>query len=105
MTQADLSRESGVTEQIIGGIRQPRDRNRSTLVALSAALRCRHDFLMDVWGRKADPREPSPAEAAFFENLLHSKVDPLKAEIVTLRDIIHEINGKVTMLLDRQREE
>lgn len=105
-SQADLSRRSGVDEKTIGTIKQPKDRNMSTLVALSAALGCRGDYLFDVLLGKIDPDEPppSPAETALFENL-RTEFNSLRMEVATLSDGIREVNRKVTAILDRQQGE
>lgn len=93
---AHLSRESGITENTIRNLKEPRERNRSTLVALSGALGYPYDYLVDVHHGKADPREqpPSPVELAFIRNIVQSEVSPLKQMIET-------IDGKVTTLLSR----
>lgn len=93
---ARLSRESGISEYTIRHIKEPRKRQRSTLVALAGALRRPHDYLVDVLSGKADPKvpPPSPAEMAFIQNLLEAEVGPLKRQV----DII---DGKVTDILGR----
>lgn len=93
---ARLCRESGISEPTIRYIKNPRRRDRSTLVALSASLGYPHDYLVDVCLGVADPRvpPPSPAEMAFIRNLMRSEVGPLKQMMET-------IDGKVTTLLSR----
>lgn len=53
MPVARLSRESGVSETTIRYIGQPGKRQRSTLVALGAALGFAYDYLVDVLGNRA----------------------------------------------------
>lgn len=93
---ARLSRESGISEHTIRYIREPKNRQRSILVAISGALGRPHDYLEDVLSGKADPKAPppSPAEMAFIKNLLEAEVSPLKQQV----DII---DGKVTDILGR----
>jgi hypothetical protein len=99
MSIARLSRESGVSETTIRRIGQPEKRQRSTLVAISAALGYPYDYLVDILRGEADPQVPpqSPAETAFIKKLLRAEVDPLKVKV----DVI---DGKVDLLLDRDRK-
>jgi transcriptional regulator with XRE-family HTH domain len=99
MSIARLSRESGISETTIRRIGQPEKRQRSTLVAISAALGYPYDYLVDVLRSEADPEAPpqSPAETAFIKELLRAEVDPLKVKV-------NVIDGKLDLLLDRQRE-
>lgn len=99
MSIARLSRESGVSEFTIRRIGQPEKRQRSTLVAISAALGYPYDYLVDVLRGDADPEAPpqSPAETAFIKKLMRAEVDPLKVKV-------DAIDGKVDLLLKRQRK-
>lgn len=54
-----LSRMSGVSETTIRYISRPAVRQRSTLVALAAALGYRYDYLVDVLYGKNGPEEPA----------------------------------------------
>lgn len=99
MSLARLSRESGVSETTIRYIEKPRKRQRSTLVALSAALGCRHDYLVDVLNDAPGLEGPSRSTAdTVFEDLLQAEVGPLKEKV-------NAIDGKVDILLDRLPEE
>jgi transcriptional regulator with XRE-family HTH domain len=97
MSIARLSRESGISETTIRRIGQPEKRQRSTLVAISAALGYPYDYLVDILRGEANPEASaqSPAEAAFIKELLRAEVDPLKEKV----DVI---DGKVDLLLERQ---
>ena len=100
MSIARLSRESGISETTIRHIERPVKRQRSTLVAISAALGYPYDYLVDILLGEADPSTPpqSRAETAFIKELLRAEVDPLKVKV----DVI---DGKVDLLLHRQRKE
>lgn len=91
---ARLSRESGITESTIRNIKEPKQRNRSTLVALCGPLGYPPDYLVDVHSGEASPKEPppSPAEMAFIKNLFQAEISPLK-------QLLETIDGKVTTLL------
>jgi len=100
MSLARLSRESGISETTIRRIGQSEKRQRSTLVAISAALGYPYDYLVDILRGEADPEAPprSPAETAFIKRLLRAEVDPLKVKV----DVI---DGKVDLLLlDQERK-
>lgn len=99
MSIARLSRESGISETTIRYIGRSEKRQRSTLVALSAALGYPYDYLVDLLLGGAGPEPPlRPVMEAVFEDMLRAEVDPLKEKV----DVI---DVKVDMLLKRQREE
>lgn len=91
MSVARLSRESGVSETTIRYLGQPAKRQRSTLVALSAALGCRPGYLADVlYGRARDSdagaRPPCPAEA---------RLAAIEAAVAGIRDMLHRIGSQL----------
>lgn len=106
MSIARLSRESGVSETTIRYIGRNEKRQRSTLVALAAALGCQHDYLVDVLHGAADPELPpqSLADAADFRDLLRVEVESLRGRLDTLGKTIRSIDDKVDMFLDRRRK-
>lgn len=91
-TQAQLSRESGVSERTISGIWKPQIRQRTTLVALSAALGYEYGYLEDVLRGQADPDNPpmSVAERAFNDHV---------------RGYFHVLDRKLDQILDCPRED
>lgn len=57
---ARLAREAGVSETTVRYLHRPEKRNKSTLVAISAALGYRHDYLVHVLnGTGSDAGFPS----------------------------------------------
>lgn len=96
MSLSRLSRESGVSETTIRYLKRPEKRQRSTLVALSAALGCPHDYLVDVLSDAADPEAPlrSPADATMLGSMTE-KLDGL-------REVLYSIDSKVEVILRRQ---
>lgn len=83
MSLARLSRQSGVSETTIRYIGRSEKRQRSTLVALSAALGCRHDYLVDVLhGEAAAEPEPPPSDTELLHSLM-SKVDELEKIVLS----------------------
>lgn len=93
---ARLSRESGVSETTIRYIRRPDKRQRSTLVALAAALECQHDYLVDVLRGAADPEtSPQPPADVALLGSMSEKLDGI-------RETLHDIDGKVETILGRR---
>lgn len=64
MSTARLSRESGVSESTIRYIGSPEKRQRSTLVALAAALGCPYGYLVDMLYRRAELTAMPPQAVA-----------------------------------------
>lgn len=106
MSIARLSRESGVSETTIRYIGRAEKRQRSTLVALSAALGCQHDYLVDVLHGTADPEVPPqpPTSMADIGNLLRSEAESLRGRLDRIGKILYEIDGKVDVIFDRRRK-
>lgn len=93
MSVARLSRESGVSETTIRYIGRPEKRQRSTLVALAAALGCQYDYLVDVLRGEAGPGTPPRpfAEA--------SELGSMREQMNAMTETLHSIDGKVETLL------
>ena len=107
MSIARLSRESGVSETTIRYIGRPEKRQRSTLVALSAALGWQYDYLVDVLSGVADPGAPrrAPVDAASIQGLLRGELDLVNEKLEGMGEILYMIGGKVDVLLGRRRKE
>lgn len=95
MSMARLSRESGVSETTIRYIGRPEKRQRSTLVALAAALGCQYDYLVDVLRGTADP-EGAPGPPADL-----SVLGSMKEQLDEMTETLHSIDGKVETILGR----
>lgn len=95
MSVARLSRESGVSETTIRYIGRPGKRQRSTLVALAAALGCPYDYLVDVLRGETDPVAPPrpPAEGPALGSM--------KRQMDVMTRTLRSIDGKVDTLLGR----
>ena len=64
MSMAHLARETGLSETTIRYIGNPASgHNKSTLVAISAVLRWRHDHLINVLRGEPDKNAPGPRPA------------------------------------------
>ena len=101
MSIARLSRESGVSETSIRYIGRAEKRQRSTLVALSAALGWRHDYLVNVLHGEADPRVPAPAPAdtAAIYAELRAEVDCLTEKLDRLAKAVRSAGREAEMIL------
>lgn len=98
MSVARLSRESGVSETTIRYISYPGKRQRSTLVALSAALGCPHRYLTDVLSGMADAETLPPA----VDGTISATLRTLDEKLDTISDTNRAIDAKLGVLLKRQ---
>lgn len=105
MSVARLSRESGVSETTIRYIGRPEKRQRSTLVALSAALGWEHDYLVDVLRGAAGTVAPlrSAADPSSVRNVLRAELDPVNEKMDRMGEILYAIVGKMDVLLTRKQ--
>lgn len=101
MSKARLAQETGLSETTIRYIGRPENgHHKSALVAISAALRWRHDHLTNIL--REQPGENTPvktATEASLERLLHAHLTPLKDEIIRLTEITLAINKKTDTVL------
>lgn len=101
MSKAGLARETGLSETTIRYIGRPETgHHRSALVAISAALRWRHDHLVNIL--RGQPKKNTPVKTAIeapLERLLRAHITPLEAEITLLREITLAISKKTDALL------
>jgi transcriptional regulator with XRE-family HTH domain len=105
MSTAQLARETGLSETTIRYIGEPASgHNRSSLVAISAVLRWRYDYLMNIL--RGEPEKNvlirRPVEVN-FERLLHAEVDPVREEIAGLRDIVERMGKKIDVIAEAYR--
>lgn len=105
MSTARLSRESGVSESTIRYIGQPAKRQRSTLVALSAALGWRHDYLADLLRDTADqPESPGLATGhPMFITDVMTAIGALEVKVDDLEELLFAVTGKLDMLMTAAR--
>lgn len=93
MSLAGLSRASGVSETTIRYLGRPEKRQRSTLVALSAALGYRHDYLVRVLAGAAHPGPHGRHESQFAQACRD------------VLDMLRSIDRKLDMLLPQDPRE
>jgi hypothetical protein len=105
MSIAHLARETGLSATTIRYIGSPTTgHNKSTLVAISAVLRWRYDYLLNVLHGEPDKNAPMrpPAEAS-LQRLLHDEVGPVKEELASLREIVRGLDTKMDTMISTQR--
>jgi hypothetical protein len=96
LSTARLARETGLSETTIRYIGQPgTSHNKSTLVAISAALRWRYDYLTNILRR--EPHKNVRIRPTLLETL--------NAEVVGLKSTVREIDKKIDALLKHSRRE
>jgi hypothetical protein len=88
ISTAYLARETGLSETTIRYLRHPNSRhNRSALVAISAVLRWRHDYLLNIL--HSEPHKNvviKPPLDHRLRQILQSEISPLKEEIAALEE-------------------
>ena len=101
MSTAHLARETGLSETTIRYIGNPESgHNKSTLVAISAVLRWRYDYLINVLRGEPDKNAPPPRPAeANLQRLLRDEVDPVREDLASLRDLVQGMDTKVDTLI------
>ena len=107
MSASYLSRETGLSPTTIRGLGKPSSsHNRSTLVALSAVLGWRYDYLLNILSRNPDKNIRRPGESpveAYFENLLHAEVGPIREEVAELVKTVNGMGKQVDVLFQQRQ--
>jgi lambda repressor-like predicted transcriptional regulator len=104
LSMAHLARETGLSETTIRYIGNPATgHNKSTLVAIAAVLRWRYDHLVNVLRGEPDKNAAGarPGEANLLR-LLRDEVDPVRAELGSLRDLVQGMDTKMDSLISAQ---
>ena len=103
VSAAELRRRSGLSVNTIRGITEGTSRhNRSTWVAMSAALEWPWDYLVNILNGSADRNAAvkSPMEtqlAGLVDGL--AEIGALRQDVAVLTDVVHEINGKIDVVI------
>ena len=103
---AYLARDTGLSETTIRYLDKPTSRhNKSTLVALSAVLGWRYDYLTNILHGAPHQNDSAASrmESHLVESLLHAAVGPVKAEVAVLMDIVQTIDTKIDVIIKTQR--
>jgi hypothetical protein len=107
VSAAELRRRSGLSVNTIRGITEgTRRHNRSTWVAISAALEWPWDYLVNILNGSADKnataKSPMETQLAKLAGGL-ADIDVLRQDISVLADIVHEIDRKIDVVITRPR--
>jgi len=102
MSTAQLARETGLSETTIRYIGEPTSRhNRASLVAISAVLRWRYDYLINIL--RGEPEKNviirRPIEVN-LERLLRTEMGSVKEEVAGLRELVERINENIEVLAE-----
>ena len=103
VSTAELRRRSGLSVNTIRGITERTSRhNRSTWVAISAALEWPWDYLVNILNGRADrnvtARSPMETHLAKLVDGL-AEIDVLRQDVTVLKDIVHEIDKKIDVVI------
>ena len=103
ISAAELRRRSGLSVNTIRGITEGTTRhNRSTWVAISAVLEWPWDYLVNILngnaGRNATAKSPMETQLAKLVDGL-ADIDALRQDVAVLGDIVHEIDGKIEVVI------
>jgi len=104
ISAAHLAQETGLSPMTIRHIGEPAQRRRttSTLVAISAVLQWPYNHLTNIL--HGQPQKNSAAASPlepYFEELLRAEVSPVKEQVAGIRDIIHVIDQKIDVIIER----
>lgn len=105
MSTAQLARETGLSETTIRYIGEPTSgHNRSSLVAISAVLRWRYDYLMNIL--RGEPEKNvlirRPVEVN-LERMVRAEIGSVKEEVAGLRDIVERIDKNIAVIAEACR--
>ena len=106
VSTAELRRRSGLSVNTIRGITEGVSRhNRSTWVAISAVLEWPWDYLVNILSGRSDknvaPESPLETHLATLAGGL-AEIDALRQEVAGLKDVIHEIDRKIDLVIEAQ---
>jgi hypothetical protein len=102
MSASYLSRETGLSPNTIRALgKASNNHNKSTLVALSAVLRWRHDYLFNILLGNPEKNIQTPGESAaeaYFETLLHDEIGPVREEMAELMKSVNGMKMQIDVL-------
>jgi hypothetical protein len=106
VSTAELRRRSGLSVNTIRGITEGASRhNRSTWVAISAVLEWPWDYLVNILDGRSDknvtPKSPLETHLVKLVDGL-AEIDALRADVGGLKDIVHEVDRKVNLVIEFQ---
>jgi hypothetical protein len=107
MSISYLARETGLSQTTIRYLgTPPRKHNKSTLVALSAVLGWRHDYLLNILLGNSEKNIRRPGESpveAYFESLLRAEVGPMREEMAELAKTVSGMGKQIDVLYQERQ--
>jgi len=96
MSISELSRRSGLSQTTIRSVRRTGQTNRAQLVAVSAALRWRFDYLTNIASGEPEKNvRINPPASVLVERVLRAEIDPLKEQVRTLQETLAGLASKL----------
>lgn len=94
MSTAELARRTGLSESTIRYIGEPgRRHNRSSLVAISAVLRWRYDYLTNILnGHPEKNVKITPPVSVIVEGVVRAEIGPLRRQVSDLTQKLNSIS-------------
>jgi hypothetical protein len=107
MSASYLARETGLSPTTIRSLgKSSNSHNQSTLVALSAVLGWRYDYLLNILLRNPDKNIRRPGESpveAYFESLLRAEVGPMKEEVTELVKTVNGMGKRIDVIFQERQ--
>lgn len=101
-----VARESGLSQTTVRYLRNPQKKyNRSTLVAMSVVLGWHYNYLRNILHGEPEKNIPKPGDSvmeAYFENLLHAEVGPMREEMTELIKTVNSMGKKIDAMFQRR---
>jgi hypothetical protein len=106
MSISYVARETGLSPTTVRYLRKPeRKYNTSTLVAISVVLGWRYNHLRNILHGEPEKNIPKPGNSvmeAYFENLLHAEVGPMREEMTELIKTVDGMGKKIDVIFQRR---
>jgi hypothetical protein len=107
MSASYLARETGLSPTTIRSLgKSSSSHNQSTLVALSAVLGWRYDYLLNILLRNPGKNIRRPGESpveAYFESLLRAEVGPMKEEVTELVKTVNGMGKRIDVIFHERQ--
>jgi hypothetical protein len=101
-----VARESGLSQTTVRYLRNPqRKYNTSTLVAMSVVLGWHYNYLKNILRGEPEKNIPKPGDSvmeAYFENLLHAEIGPMREEMTELIKTVNSMGKKIDVMFQRR---
>ena len=107
MSISYVARETGLSPTTIRYLRKPeRKYNSSTLVAISVVLGWRYNHLRNILHGEPEKNLPKIGNSiaeAYFENLLHAEVGPMREQMAELAKTVSGMGRKIDVIFQERQ--